>query len=536
MQQMVRSMLTVVVCAALAAAVQAQQRVALVIGNANYQHESLLRNPVNDARLIERTLKQELGFNQVFSVTNGTRVQLIRELARFRSAAQGAHTALIYYSGHGMINGKRQNFVLPVDMPKIASDASADADAELKSFALSEDDLIEAVEGASDIQLVVLDACRDNGFRTGRSGTKGLSRRADQSRNRLIAYATEEGRVAEDGSGSNSTYAASLARNLVRKELPVLAMFDAVARDVEARTRNKQSPTRTGNLRVDVYLFNPTITVNSNASPSPAQVLRTDPDEEAWKAAQAADSVEGYELYLKDFASGRNVSAARIKLAAVKRRELERPAVAGLSSSQPPSQQPGVSSTSTNSAAGRGHPVVENPTADQLSNRGFAVGAEVRPMCSVKTQTGNVCQLEAFIWSGEPGDAVRHKCSTLQNTVVHNSCTYGYVEGLALLTVPATNRRFVGIFVRGRPAYPLVHTPLNDEKGTLLGVTRVSSSFGCAWFPNWDSRDDKQRPECQLLASAFGPYLMSREGAESLKAGKLDLTRVESNFYDWWRK
>jgi len=127
-------------------------------------------------------------------------------------------------------------------------------DAALKSYAVSEDEVIEAVEEAK-IQVAILDACRDNGFRSDKSGTKGLSRRNDQSRNRLIAYATEEGRVAEDGGGANSTYAASLAKHLVRTEWPLLKVFDEVASDVEKSTKTQQIPTRSGNLRTDVYLL-----------------------------------------------------------------------------------------------------------------------------------------------------------------------------------------------------------------------------------------------------------------------------------------
>ena len=295
-------------------ATQAQIRVALVIGNATYDQESTLRNPVNDALLIRATLKEKLGFDEVFLATNVGRVALMREVARFRAAAKGAHTALIYYSGHGMINSRRQNYVLPVDMPMLAANAAADPDTELKTHAVAEDELVEAVEGASDVQLVVIDACRDNGFLPGRSGSKGLARRSDHSRNRLVAYATEEGRVAEDGVGNNSPYAASLARHILRRDISVLAVFDGVASDVERQTQHRQVPTRSGNLRVDVYLF-------PGAAGASYSGQRSDPDEEAWKAASAADVAEGYEFYLKDFPNGRNVSAARIKVAALKRHD-----------------------------------------------------------------------------------------------------------------------------------------------------------------------------------------------------------------------
>jgi osmotically-inducible protein OsmY len=233
----------------------AQKRVALVVGNAQYQQEAALRNPLNDARLLERTLKDKpLRFDEVLTLNNGSRAQMLQQLARFGKLAQGADVAVLYYSGHGMINSRRQNHVLPVDMPKISANADLDIDAALKAYGISETELIEAVEGAK-VQVVVLDACRDNGFGGQKSGTKGLARRPDQSKNRLIAYATEEGFTAEDGKGQNSTYAQSLAKHLVRTDLPLLTIFDEVANDVERQTANKQSPTRSGNLRTSVFLL-----------------------------------------------------------------------------------------------------------------------------------------------------------------------------------------------------------------------------------------------------------------------------------------
>jgi len=306
----------------------AAQRVALVIGNAAYQHETTLKNPLRDAELIARTLKDDLRFDVVQRVNNGKRVDLVREIAKFRAAAAGAEVAVVYYSGHGMMNSRRQNFLLPVDMPNSSADASADGDVELDANAVSEDALIAAIDGAG-VQVVVLDACRTNAIvrRGDKNADKGLSRRADQSRKRLIVYATEEGRVAEDGAGANSTFADSLARNLKQTSWPVMKVMTEVANEVERGTKGKQSPTWSGNLRVDIYLVNPTITVNNNAGASGAPgatTVRSDPDEEAWKAAQGADTVEGYEQYLSDFGTGRNVSAAKIKLVAAKRRETER--------------------------------------------------------------------------------------------------------------------------------------------------------------------------------------------------------------------
>lgn len=280
----------------------ADRRVALVIGNAQYQQEAALRNPLNDAQLLARTLKaRPLQFDEVLTLSNGNRAQMLQQLARFAKLAQGADAALLYYSGHGMINSKRQNHVLPVDMPKLSANADLDIDAALKAYGVSETELIDAVEGAK-VQVVVLDACRDNGFGTQKSGSKGLARRTDQSKNRLIAYATEEGFTAEDGKGQNSTYAQSLAKHLVRTDLPLLTVFDEVANDVEKQTANKQSPTRSGNLRTNVYLV---AGVAAVPTPLPSPALA-----QPAPSVQALETIDGrYQIWaggaeVKDLKTG----------------------------------------------------------------------------------------------------------------------------------------------------------------------------------------------------------------------------------------
>lgn len=297
------------------------QRVALVIGNARYQHENILRNPASDARLLESTLRAKpLAFNQVTLVSDADRVQLLAALSAFKRQAQGAEVALLYYSGHGMINTKRQNHILPIDMPRISANAALDVDTALEAYGVSEDKLIESIEGAK-VQLAILDACRDNGFAGQKSGTKGLTRRPDTSRNRLLAYATEEGRTAEDGTGANSTYALSLAKHLTKTDWPLLKVFDEVASDVERTTRNQQTPTRSGNLRTDVYL------VASLTSQPTGMPVQPDPDQEAWELAKKRDTVAAYQAYLDTYPKGHYADPARVAIQGLQPAQQNQPAV-----------------------------------------------------------------------------------------------------------------------------------------------------------------------------------------------------------------
>lgn len=257
----------------------AQQRVALLIGNANYQNETILANPVNDAELLAKTFK-DISFDQVIVLKNANRVQINTALAQFKKLTKDADVAVVYYSGHGMMSSNKQNFVLPTDMPKLANNANADLDLELENNAISADKMVDVLSG-SKIKVLILDACRDGPTAKFKSANKGLARMSQaETKGMLIAYATEEGKVAEDGAGTNSTYAASLAKYFAQKDLSILAALDNVAKDVEIATQSKQSPTRYGNLRVDAFLnfekivvmLTPTIVPSPTPVPVPVPV------------------------------------------------------------------------------------------------------------------------------------------------------------------------------------------------------------------------------------------------------------------------
>ena len=219
------------------------KRVALLIGVSDYQHLQILKNPVKDVRLLQTVFKNDLRFDDVITIENPDRDKLAKAIAVFADKAQNAEAAVIYYSGHGMQNAQRRNYLIP-------KDKQIDSDADLKANAIPADDLVEALAGAK-IKLVILDACRDtpNGKK---GGSKGLARMNGENEGLLIAYATEEGKTAEDGNGDNSPYAKALATHL-KSNKPILAQFDAVARTVRQEIPT-QKPQRYGNLETDVYL------------------------------------------------------------------------------------------------------------------------------------------------------------------------------------------------------------------------------------------------------------------------------------------
>ena len=229
------------------------KRVALFIGNANYEHENRLTNPINDAILLQNIFEYDLKFDEVRLVKDADIRTLNREIEKFNQLAQNSDVAVIYFSGHGQQNENRQNYLL-------ATDAKIEQAGDLRLNAITSDDLVNATEG-SKTRVVILDACRDRPNSGFKSATKGLGRSPINGQGLLIAYATEAGKVAQDGITGNSPYATALAHSIKKQNKSIFAIFDEVADEVRKTTNGQQSPTREGNLRIDIYFTPPNITV-----------------------------------------------------------------------------------------------------------------------------------------------------------------------------------------------------------------------------------------------------------------------------------
>ena len=133
----------------------AEKRVALVLGNANYQNVAPLPNPVNDSAKIAATLK-DAGFDVVDSRRDLSAAETRRALRDFADRSRDTDIAVVYYAGHGIeVDGG--NYLIPVD-------ARLERDTDVYDEALSLDRILIAIEPAKKLRLVILDACRDNPF------------------------------------------------------------------------------------------------------------------------------------------------------------------------------------------------------------------------------------------------------------------------------------------------------------------------------------------------------------------------------------
>jgi Caspase domain/Sel1 repeat len=214
----------------------AEKRVALVIGNSAYQHARALANPDNDAKLMSDTLLS-LGF---FVVGGGAKLDLDKAafdaaLGEFEKQTIGADVVLFYYAGHG-VETHGQNYLVPVD----ANPAAGEADVFQQSIMLTGVmDRIEKV-GAR-INLLLLDACRDNPFQGRDATTAGLAQ-MQAPPGTLISFATQPRSVSLDGDDGHSPYTRALANTLTHPGYGLFKAFNEVGLAVEKATQGAQLP------------------------------------------------------------------------------------------------------------------------------------------------------------------------------------------------------------------------------------------------------------------------------------------------------
>lgn len=290
----------------LVAPAAAENRVALVIGNAAYQHQARLPNPARDAAAVAERLRQ-LGFSVVRLEQDLGRDDLRRQLIAFSDAAIDADWAVIYYAGHGIEMGG-VNYLIPID-------AQLKRDKLVRIEAVPLEELLEAVSNARKLRLVILDACRENPFLAGmsRSGevTRAIGRglaRVEPSQGTLVAYAAAAGQLASDGEGENSPYVAALLNHMDTPGLEINMMFRRVHDAVMQATGGSQEPYTYGSLPGSEFYFNPTLVA---ASEPPNR------DEIVWAGILNSQEREDFAFYLRQFPDGKHAAEAKARLDAL---------------------------------------------------------------------------------------------------------------------------------------------------------------------------------------------------------------------------
>jgi tetratricopeptide (TPR) repeat protein len=248
------------------AGLSAQQKYALVMGNGAYTSLTRLNNPVNDANDVSAVLRN-LGF-QVDLVLNGTLDQMEEGAIRLKNrlSANANAYGFFFYAGHG-VQSKGENYLIPVN-------ADIKSESFLRSKALQVQAVLDELNQAGNaLNIVVLDACRDNPFSWGRSGERGLNVVAVQPVDSIIVYATSAGKTAGDGTGRNGLFTSHLLTNLKTPGLEVTEMLRRTGADVSRFSNREQIPAIYNQFFGTAYLgTKPTAQVVPQPAPQPASV------------------------------------------------------------------------------------------------------------------------------------------------------------------------------------------------------------------------------------------------------------------------
>lgn len=277
------------------------RRVALVIGNSAYRYAPELNNPKNDAEDISAALRS-LGF-EVITGLDLDKAAMDRTIRRFVETANRAQLGLFFYAGHGLQVGG-VNYLVPIDARLTTASGL--------EFEMVRLDVVQrTMEHATDTNVILLDACRDNPLSRNlaralgtRSTSIGLGlAQVEAGLGTLISYSTQPGNVALDGKGRNSPYAGSLIQHITAKGEDLTSILIRVRNDVIKATSNRQVPWDQHALRERVFLAGLSVP-SMPAAPAPPQAAETPPLSEvaqAWASIKTSKDVSDFEAFRLQF-------------------------------------------------------------------------------------------------------------------------------------------------------------------------------------------------------------------------------------------
>ena len=238
--------------------IKKERRLALVIGNANYEEGDELLNPVNDARLMKESL-EKLNFEVLYYENIGSFREMTDAILDFGKKRKEYDIAFVYYAGHG-VQINNNNYLMPTK-------EQFNDELDVQAYAYPMQRLLDFLQRQRDGQLnfIVLDACRNNPFekkwnkRTRNLGSSSGLAPMEPLTGSLIAYSTTAGQVAADGDDGNSLYTQVLASRMLEKDVAIKQVFQNVRNDVIELSNEKgffQRPIEESLLTGGVYYLN----------------------------------------------------------------------------------------------------------------------------------------------------------------------------------------------------------------------------------------------------------------------------------------
>lgn len=273
---------------------EAGRRVALVIGNGAYGEAAALPNPPNDARAVAAAMER-LGF-EVHLAVDVTQAQMLAHVDAYAQALAGAEAALLFYAGHG-IQLDQRNFLLPTDI-------KVDSERSVRYGALDINEVVAEMERASPVNIILLDACRNNPFieqlkrslkTRSTSVATGLAPIKPQASGTIIGFAAAAGDVAADGEGANSPYTTALLQEIEKPGVEVALALRRVAGRVIDETKGEQRPELLVRLVNEFYfkdaVAEPPPTAASEATPATTVAAKVADATPAADEAKPAETV-----------------------------------------------------------------------------------------------------------------------------------------------------------------------------------------------------------------------------------------------------
>lgn len=293
-------------------AIGEERRVALVIGNAAYQNVPALANPRNDASDLGEALTLA-GF-EVVEGLDQSRDEMAATIREFIDRLDGASTGLFFYAGHGLqVDGR--NYMLPVDL--VLRD-----EADLQFQAIDMNFVLSQMERDPRVNIIMLDACRDNPFAASmtRSLSRGLAPMETRSVGSLIVYSTQPGAVADDGIGRNSPFTSALLKFTSQPGLEIQQMLRKVRAEVISATDERQVPWDHSSLTGDVFLVAPPEGADTDAQAVQGLELSDSQIQlQIWNDAKGSQSIPILQSYIDQFPFGPFVPAARARIRGLER-------------------------------------------------------------------------------------------------------------------------------------------------------------------------------------------------------------------------
>jgi uncharacterized caspase-like protein len=227
--------------------ISVETRIALVIGNAAYKDIMPLVNTINDARAMDKALRQ-CDF-QVTLLLDANRSEMQRANREFGQKIMRGGVGLYYYAGHAL-QVKGDNYLVPVGASVVSED-------KIEDECLNSKSIVREMETAKNrLNIIILDACRNNPFQNVRSVTQGLAEMYAPV-GTIIEYATAIGSVASDQDEyeKNGLYTSKLLNHILTPGLEVRKMFSLVREDVYKASDMQQLPWEANSMMGGDFFF-----------------------------------------------------------------------------------------------------------------------------------------------------------------------------------------------------------------------------------------------------------------------------------------